>query len=132
MRNLDAQCLLLRRLPIFTELQDMVKTYLVYDRTHFVQHHATKMRATLNEILAALSRRNGFGGVEPNDTLNEHWIFATEDYRLALQSVSCCFCGNFLLTSHMELLGEMSRHSLCYCDRYLFYTNEDFTPLTIL
>jgi hypothetical protein len=112
--------LLIRRLPMFPELQAIVKAFLVYDMGHFARKHATNMCLVFSAIVRALSRRNGFGGIEHPNTLNEHWIFATEDYALALQSVSCHRCGNYLLTSHMELLGDMSHHALCHCDRYIF------------
>lgn len=118
--HMHETCLLLRRLPMFTELQYLVKTFLFYDRTLVARQHMTKMTPVHSDLHRALSRRNGFGGVEPPDTLCEYWVFAAEDYHVALQSVNCRWCGNFLLTSRIEL-SEMSPRALCECDRYIFY-----------
>jgi hypothetical protein len=116
--------LLLRYMSDRRGLPEDVVTYLC----HFIftpvdavrEITRTRHDHVSNTILAAMSRRNGFGiGQEDMD---EHWIFGfcpTGHPSLMpsapqLQAINCRYCGNYQALS-VPILGDVPVSCLCRC-----------------
>lgn len=103
------------------DIVNIINQFLYWDQTsiRFAKHLAAKQKNTLLLIKTAVSRKNGFGGLEQNDTLDPHWIFSTTQSLVSLQAINCAQCGNYIASNTIfnnQLEDKKYLHCFCQND----------------
>jgi hypothetical protein len=103
-----------------------VKSFCFYD---IVTGDARKVRKNVNDLIKeAMSRANGYGGININSDVGSHWSFGFthNNERLQLQAVNCFRCGNYLIfngihNNHYQNLNNI----ICQCPVHGGYIIQD-------
>lgn len=95
-----SQIVLNKLKPGADDLHSKIDDYLYWDvkTLKFAKHRAFKMESVLIPLKTATSRATGFGGQEPMDTLDEHWIHNAKG-GASLQAIHCSQCGNYVYSN---------------------------------
>ena len=48
-----------------------------------------------------------------------HWVFCTDDGKVALQSIQCLECGGYTMTATPNVYLNISHNALCCCDGFM-------------
>jgi hypothetical protein len=104
------------------DIVHIINQFLYWDLTsiRFAKYLAAKQKNTLHLIKTAISRKNGFGGQEQNDTLDPHWIFYTTTHSLlCLQAMNCTQCGNYIVSNTIyNNQLEDKKYLNCFCENH--------------
>jgi hypothetical protein len=95
-----SQVILSKLKPGADDLHFKIDEYLYWDvyTLKFAKHRASIMKNILRPLKFAASRATGFGGQEPNDSLDEHWVHNAEG-GASLQAINCGLCGNYVYSN---------------------------------
>jgi hypothetical protein len=128
----------INRLPLNSDVQDIIKSYALYDMK--TAEILKKVKIQKKEIVylfenAAVSRKNdGLQDFEPepSDLDSEHWFFWLGGNENQFQASNCSKCGNY---SPEYAYDYMPQNILCNCgdghfedddeDDYYFYQNQN-------
>lgn len=128
-----SQVILNKLKPGADDLHSKIDEYLYWDTNSlkFAKHRALKIESILTSLKTAESRATGFGGQEPMDTLDEHWIHNAEG-GASLQAIHCGQCGNYVYSNTLakehwtdddnidtyreKCLASGFRHIICLCE----------------
>lgn len=108
------KCLILQHSAILPELQEIVKSYLFYDTKTAEYQHRKRLRTILSMIDDAWSRKNGFCGLEDDNTEIEQWSFSTDTDKLQIQAINCRVCGEYCASNTM-FTYLISDALICQC-----------------
>lgn len=122
----------INRLPLNSDVQDIIKSYLFYDMK--TAETLKKIKTQKKEIVymfenAAVSRKNdGLQDFEPepSDIDSEHWVFWLGGNENQFQACNCSKCGNYSAEYAHDYVPQ---NILCNCgENYDDVHQVDHTP----
>jgi hypothetical protein len=128
----ESKLLLLRslcdRYGLPYEMSHVICSYVFTSYDDAVDRVRSRIEDIGNILKSAMSRKNGFGGHDENDSEDEHWIFGVSEYIMhsnveirtsvvQFQALNCRRCGEYIYAIYASYsLCPLPCNIVCCCD----------------